>query len=82
MTALPEAELAFVRDLVMLLKADALAAKEASAVGDPFEKGRQMAYFEVLDLIVSQAKAFQIDLAAIALDDFDPMRDVLINEQR
>ena len=70
-------ELAFVRDLVLLLKEQAAQAKTMAQEGDEFESGRQMAYYEVLDLIASQALAFHIDFASIELHDFDAFREIL-----
>jgi hypothetical protein len=72
-----ELELGFLRDLVFLLKEEAAAAKAASATGDEYARGRHFAYFEVLDLILSQALAFEIDLKKIGLEGFDPYQDIL-----
>jgi hypothetical protein len=77
-----ELELGFVRDLVFLLKKDAASAKAASATGEEYAKGRHYAYFEVLDLILSQARAFEIDLKQIGLEGFDSYRDILGVEVR
>ena len=67
-----DVELNFVRDLVFLLKEMAVESKQAAANGDPFYGGRNFAFHEVLDLILSQANGFQLDLAAIELEGFDP----------
>ena len=67
-----EVELWFLRDLVVLLKNMAAESKQAAAKEDPFQSGRNFALYEVLDLVLSQANAFQLDLAAIALEGFDP----------
>lgn len=72
-----ELEFGFVRDLIFILKKDAAAAKTASATGDEYAKGRHFAYFEVLDLILSQALAFDIDLKKIGLEGSDSYRDIL-----
>jgi hypothetical protein len=72
-----ELELGFLRDLVFLLKEEAAAAKAASATGDEYARGRHFAYFEVLDLVLSQALAFEIDLKKIGLEGFDPYQDIL-----
>lgn len=68
----------FLRDLVLLLRDDAQDARRAaqSSAGH-FEKGRQQAYYEVLSLILSQAKAFNLDLKAIGLGDFNPDHEIL-----
>ncbi|MEZ4618175.1 MAG: hypothetical protein R2867_22040 [Caldilineaceae bacterium] len=42
-----------------------------------FEKGRLLAYYEVLSLIQQQAVVFDIDLAEIGLKDFNVDKDIL-----
>jgi hypothetical protein len=42
-----------------------------------FEKGRQMAYVEVLSLMQQQADAFGIPVEELCLDGLDPENDLL-----
>jgi regulator of protease activity HflC (stomatin/prohibitin superfamily) len=71
----------YLRDLVKLLKEEALAskisAKEAKGGSNSdFESGRLMAYYEVVSLIQQQANAFGIDLADLFIKDIDPDTDL------
>lgn len=61
----------FVRDLVFLLKEKNHESKNI-VNPDDFEAGQQIAYRDVLSLIYQQALAFDIDLADIGMDDYDP----------
>lgn len=47
------------------------AQRKASATTDDFEKGRQMAFYEVLSLMKQQADAFGIDETVLGLKDVD-----------
>jgi len=63
-------------DLGQLLKAEAIeaAAKRDAAKPSerPFYEGLSLAYINVLQLILGQAKAFNIDPEVFHLEDFDP----------
>lgn len=62
----------FLHDLVPLLKEKLEQSKiEQSKSNNDFQKGISMGYYETLDLIKSQAKAFGIPLEEIGLDKFD-----------
>jgi hypothetical protein len=67
----------FMRDLAALLREKALESKQEAKTGGDFEKGRQIAYYEVLSLIQEQACVFDINLVEIGLNDFDADRDLL-----
>jgi hypothetical protein len=66
----------YLRDLGYLLRERGEARKAAVSAGSEFERGRQFAYFEVLDLMQHQAEAFGLPLVDLALDGLDP-RDLL-----
>jgi hypothetical protein len=72
----------YLRDLGQLVKELALEAKASkiSAAGTDrydYELGRLTALHEVVSLTQQQAKAFGLDLAALALDDITPERDLM-----
>lgn len=72
----------FLRDLSLLLKEDALEAKNraCSSVGTAdhaFELGRLTAYYEVVSLMKQQAVAFGVSEESISLSGFDPESDLL-----
>jgi hypothetical protein len=71
----------YLRDLGYLVRERALDAKREAEASEPsgvdFAKGRLMAYHEVVSLMQSQASAFGIDLAELALNDIDPDKDLL-----
>ena len=72
----------YLLDLGMLLKEDALAAKEAIDTLINHEErihelGRVLAYYEVISLMQQQAMSFGIPLNLIGLEDFDPERKLL-----
>ncbi|MEZ4864117.1 MAG: hypothetical protein R3C14_22575 [Caldilineaceae bacterium] len=73
----PINEYSFVRDVVLLLRANVAGIKQSASSSFDFEKGRLFAYYEVLSLIQQQAKAFGIDMAEINMQDFNADRDVL-----
>ena len=52
-------------------------AASATAEDKIFQRGRLMAYYEVLSLMQSQAEAFQLPLNDLALSGLDPDRDLL-----
>jgi hypothetical protein len=60
----------FLQDLVVLLKEKLEQAKEKQAIGDVFEKGISLGIYESLDLIKQQAKAFEIPLDEIGLENY------------
>ena len=69
-------------DLGYLLREQALAAKQATqaakgTVDEAFETGRLMAYFEVMSLLVSQARSFRLPIEDLHLEGLDPDRDLL-----
>ena len=63
-----------VREAAEKAKADAASATEEDRA---FQNGRSMAYYEVASLMQQQAEAFGISLHDLALDGFDPDRDLL-----
>lgn len=70
----------YLRDLVSLAKEQAREAKlrENNASGDErtFQSGILMGWYSIISLMQSQAKAFDIPLEALGLDDIDPDRDL------
>jgi hypothetical protein len=46
--------------------------REATAESDGFEKGRRMAFYEVLSLMKQQAAAFGLPEEAVGLQGVDP----------
>ncbi len=82
MSALPADKMSlYLHDLSVLLKEEALTArkelKEASGDEKLYAQGQLMAFYRVISLMQQQAKAFDIDLKILALDDIDPDRDLL-----
>ena len=72
----------YVLDLGTLLRQQALEAKstaDASRDGaeSDFQLGRLTAYYEVLSLILQQARAFQLAPREVGLEGFDPDLDLL-----
>jgi hypothetical protein len=72
----------YVFDLGYLLREHALEAKQAvrGAKGtddEAFQSGRLMAYYEVLSLLVSQARAFELPIEDLHLCGLEPDRDLL-----
>ena len=69
----------YLRDLGDLLRQAGSDAKRnaQAAAADDFERGRLMAYYEVLSLMQQQAVAFDIPLSDLLLDGLDPNRDLL-----
>jgi len=67
----------FLKDLVLLLRDLVTQVKQSTSPSMEFEKGRLLAYYEVLSLIQQQAKAFGVDMAEINMEDFDPDKDIL-----
>lgn len=62
----------FLHDLTVLLKEKLEQAKERQTSTDSlFEEGLSMGFYEALDLIRSQAKAFDIPLEEIGLNDYN-----------
>jgi hypothetical protein len=72
-----ETELAFVRDVIRMLQDQASEAKAGALNAGEFERGRRMAYYEVLSLIEQQATAFGIPPKSLGLENFVADRDVL-----
>jgi hypothetical protein len=70
----------YLLDLRNLLKREALDVKQersAAATADKaFWDGKLLAYNEVLSIMLSQAKAFQMDPKSLGLADFDPDNDL------
>ena len=69
-------------DLGSLLREQALDAKQAAGTArgtgdEAFQSGRLLAYYEVLSLLVSQARAFELPAEDLHLCGLDPDRDLL-----
>lgn len=66
----------YLRDLGHFLKSEAVeAATKRDASNDidrPFLEGLSLGYINVLNLMLDQAKAFDIDPSVLNLKDFDP----------
>jgi hypothetical protein len=68
----------YLRDLAPLILEQAKAVnQDGREKEDLFEKGRQMAFYEVLSLMREQAAAFGIDDRAIGLEGVDLEREFL-----
>ncbi len=72
----------YLYDLGYFLKEKAKDAKKEKSVSSNsedsiYQEGYLMAYYEVLDLMKQQAKAFNIEDKEIGLEDIDPERDLL-----
>jgi len=72
----------YLLDLGALLRERALEAKERcralqTTEQQAFESGRQMAYYEVIALMLSQAEAFRLPVDKLALQGMDVDRDLL-----
>jgi hypothetical protein len=68
----------YLSDLGQLLKERALEAKaERDRTNDAFQKGRAMAYYEVISLLRHQAGLFQIPLEDLKLSEIDPDVDLI-----
>ena len=71
----------YLMDLVTLLKEKALASKKILDTASPDTKaeaiGRLMAFYDVIDLMRQQARAFGIEHKELGLDDIVPERDLL-----
>ncbi len=72
----------YLYDLGYLLKEKAKDAKKEKSISSNsedsiYQEGYLMAYYEVLDLMKQQAKAFNIEDKEIGLEDIDPERDLL-----
>lgn len=55
-----------------VLAAARAAALQAAASTDPLDRGRVMAYYDVLDVAKEQAELLGHSLADVGLPDFDP----------
>jgi hypothetical protein len=69
-------------DLGYLLREQALEAKQAlraakGTADEAFQAGRLMAYYEVLSLLVSQARTFELPIADLHIEGLEPDRDLL-----
>ena len=67
----------YLQDLGHFIREYGLQAKKDAESADEFDKGRAMAYYEVLSLMQQQADAFGLPLAELGLGDFDADRDML-----
>ena len=76
-----QTERLYLRDFGELIREMALDAKKqatsADAADRSYELGRLMAFHEVVALMLSQAKSFDLSSSAIGLDGIDPDRDLL-----
>lgn len=70
----------YLKDLICLAKERARDARLGAdkALGDEraFQSGVLMGWYSIISMMQSQAKAFDIPLEAIGLDDIDPDRDL------
>jgi hypothetical protein len=71
-------------DLGYLLREQALEAKAAyeAAKGtddEVFQSGKHMAYYDVMCLLISEAKSFQLPIEDLHLEGLHPDRDLLGN---
>jgi hypothetical protein len=64
--------------LLLELAANARVAANEPDAGD-YERGRLFAYYEVISLLLNQARAFQVSAADLGLDGFDAERELLIS---
>jgi hypothetical protein len=64
----------YLRDLVYLLKEQQFELNSESN-NDAFQSGIQFSYTSILDLIESQAEAFNIELSEIGYDDFEKFKN-------
>jgi len=68
----------YLKDLGEIIKKNSLEAKQKRKIeNDDYSKGRLMAYYEVISLLKQQAKAFNIDLKDIELENFDEDKNLL-----
>ena len=70
----------YLLDLGNLLKREALEVKQERSIAAPADRafldGKLLAYNEVLSIMLSQAKAFEMDPKSLGLEDFDPDNDL------
>lgn len=69
-------------DLDYLLREQALGAKQAAQAArgtsdESFQSGRLLAYYEVLSLLVNQARTFELPVEDLHLCGMEPDRDLL-----
>src|SRR5262249_7595200 len=70
----------YLRDLVFRIRengANAVAQGREAQGGREFQRGRAMAYIEILSMMQNQADVFQIDREELLLSGFDPLNDPL-----
>ena len=71
----------YIYDLGLLIKNDAIEIrndlKASKFKNTDYDKGRLMAYCEVLSLMQHQADVFDIPLEDLRLENFDPENDLL-----
>ena len=71
----------YLHDVGVQLKSDAFEVKSLRSSATQEERefldGKLFAYYEVLSLILNQAKAFQIDPARLGLEGFEPGKELL-----
>jgi hypothetical protein len=71
----------YLRDLGQLVRERGEQAKKEAASAAPedkiFQRGRLMAYYEVLSLMQQQAEAFDLPLNDLGLSGLDPDRDLI-----
>ncbi len=68
----------FLQDSVPMLVEQALEAKrEMMASRSDYDSGKLMAYYAVISLLQQQARAFEIPLKEIGLDEITPDVDLL-----
>jgi len=71
----------YLEDMICILRQKGESIKEdfLNKDKDEFLSGQLFAYYEILDLIKSQAIAFGLDLRKIKLDELEP-EDFLVNK--
>ncbi len=69
-------------DLGYLLREKALEARQSARAAkgtdnEAYQLGRQVAYHEVMSLLVQQAESFQLPIEDLHLEGLDPDRDLI-----
>ena len=72
----------YLHDVIHELKESALSAKRLrdesfGTESYDYQIGYSMAYYEVISLVIDQAKAFDLSIADLGLNDLQPERDLM-----